>query len=58
MKFAMWMGFLLCILLIIVGILVWFTDNSFVSKLIASLMCIFSGSGMLSVGLALYKEEF
>ena len=58
MKFAMWMGFLLCILVIIIGILVWFTDNSFVTKLIASLMCFASGSGMLSLGIAIYKEEF
>ena len=50
-------GLLLCALLIIAGVALWFTTYPFLVKFMLSALAILSGIALASIGIELWRDE-
>lgn len=53
---ALGCGLLLCALLILIGVLIWFTAHPFLVKFIVSALAILSGVALGSIGIELWRD--
>lgn len=58
MKIAIYSGLLLCLLIIIVGIVIWFEEALFLVKLTYSVLCILAGISLGAIGISIIKDDF